>query len=118
MKMMGVELPSFDELARLAADDPAALEALRQDLVAQHIASRPEAKHQKLERLQFRINGVLRRAGNPLHACVLLNQLMLDSTANLLNEMRLLPHTEIDGPSQIAMSSKKPHLILVSKNHG
>jgi hypothetical protein len=110
---MSIELPSFDELARLAVDDPAALEALRQALVAQHIASRPESKHQKLQRLQFRIDGVIRRSNNPVHACVLLHQLMMDSTSSLLNEMQQLPSTAI-APSITAVGLKQPRLRLIS----
>ena len=110
---MSIELPSFDELARLAADDPEELEALRQALVAQHIASRPESKHQKLERLQFRIDGVIQRSNNPVHACVLLHQLMIDNTSSLLHEMKQLPRTVVSSSNTNSVV-KQPRLILIS----
>lgn len=70
------ELPCFDELSRLARDDPQALEALRGELVDECIGNAPEHLRLKLRRLQFRVDGVRRRSRTPLAAAVKLNVLM------------------------------------------
>lgn len=75
-----VEKPPFDELAKLAKSDPEAFEALRRELVESHIAHSPDDQKIKLQRMQFRINGVLKRSSNPIHACVLLQNMLVENT--------------------------------------
>lgn len=77
------EKPSFDELADLAHADPEAFEALRLRILASHIAASPKEQKLKLERMQFRINGVLRRSSNPVHACILLQGMMVENTTRI-----------------------------------
>ncbi|MFZ2855893.1 MAG: DUF3135 domain-containing protein [Rhodocyclaceae bacterium] len=70
------ELPSFEELSRLARDDPQALEVLRGELINECIGKAPEHLRVALRRLQFRIDGVRRRSRTSLAAAVKLNALM------------------------------------------
>mgnify|MGYP000200476368 CR=1 FL=1 len=78
-----IEKPSFDELAKLAHSDPEGFEALRRRILESHIAASPEEQKLKLERMQFRINGVLRRSSNPVHACILLQNMMVENTTRI-----------------------------------
>lgn len=78
-----IEKPSFDELSALALADPEAFEALRLRIVESHIAASPKEQKLKLERMQFRINGVLRRSSNPVHACILLQGMMVENTSRM-----------------------------------
>ena len=78
-----VKTPPFDELAELAHSDPDAFEALRRRIIESHIAASPKEQKLKLERMQFRINGVLRRSSNPVHACILLQGMMVENTTRI-----------------------------------
>lgn len=70
------ELPCFEELSRLARDDPQALEVLRGELINDCIGNAPEHLRLTLRRLQFRVDGIRRRSRTPLAAVVKLNLLM------------------------------------------
>lgn len=78
-----VEKPPFDELVELARFDPDAFEALRRKLVESHIARSPIDQKLKLQRMQFRINGVLKRSSNPVHACILLQNMLAENTGRM-----------------------------------
>ncbi|MET3999642.1 DUF3135 domain-containing protein [Marinobacterium sp. MBR-109] len=78
-----VEKPPFDELVELARSDPDAFEALRRKLVESHIARSPVDQKLKLQRMQFRINGVLKRSSNPVHACILLQNMLAENTGRM-----------------------------------
>ncbi|UCV01726.1 DUF3135 domain-containing protein [Dechloromonas denitrificans] len=51
-------LPSHEVLARLAREDPEALENLRRQLIDSYISSAPERMQLRLRQLQFRIDGI------------------------------------------------------------
>lgn len=78
-----VELPSHDELARLARDDPPAYEALRSELIESFIASAPERLKPRLMGIQFRIDHVRRLSRSPLGATVRVYELMWKSFLTL-----------------------------------
>lgn len=107
-------IPDFDSLVQLAQNDPGALEQLRTELIEQHIAKQPEAQRQKLERMQFRINGVIRMANNPIHTCVLLNDLLMASASDLLQKLNQISR-ECDIEAIDATELRKPQLRLVKK---
>ncbi|MBV0934805.1 DUF3135 domain-containing protein [Marinobacterium weihaiense] len=109
-----VSIPDFDSLVQLAQNDPVALEQLRMELVEQHIAGRPETQRQKLERMQFRINGVIRRASNPVHTCVLLNDLLMERSADLLQKLNQIPGKR-DREAIDTAQPRQPQLRLVKK---
>lgn len=102
-------IPDFDSLVQLAQNDPGALELLRTELIEQ-----PEAQRQKLERMQFRINGVIRMANNPIHTCVLLNDLLMASASDLLQKLNQISR-ECDIEAIDTTELRQPQLRLVKK---
>lgn len=74
-----MEMPSFDEMVRLAKNDPEALERIRLQLIEETIAEAPESCHRRLRGLQFQIDMERRRAGNPMGACIRISKMMHDS---------------------------------------
>lgn len=78
-----VELPSHDELARLAHDDPLAYEALRSELIENFIAGAPARLKPRLMGIQFRIDHVRRLSRSPLGSTVRVYELMWKSFLTL-----------------------------------
>ena len=50
-----MDMPSFDEMVRLAKNDPETLERIRLKLIEETIAEAPENCHRRLRGLQFQI---------------------------------------------------------------
>ena len=69
-------LPSFDELMKLAQQDPDKLESLRQSWVEDIIESAPEVFQRRLRGLQFQIDMEREKASNPVSSCVKISQMM------------------------------------------
>jgi len=76
-------LPDFEVLATMAQNDPAGLEALRQRLCDELIASAPPHMQRRLRGLQFQIDAQRRITKSPLHACIKISEMMHDSFAEL-----------------------------------
>ena len=57
-----MKLPSHDVLSRLARDDPHSFELLRHELIENRINRAPEKIRHRLRLLQFRVDGIRRRA--------------------------------------------------------
>ena len=72
-------LPSQEELAQLAKDDPQAFEVLRGELIENAILRAPERIQLRLRQLQFRIDGIRRLARTPLGALIKIQALMWES---------------------------------------
>jgi len=88
------ELPSFEDMVKMAQENPEALEALRYELCEDVIQSAPETSQRKLRGLQFKIDMERRRAKTPMASCIRLSQMMHESFANLreaLNDMQGAP---------------------------
>ncbi len=81
----------FDEWARLAAEDPAAFERRRAEVIDDFIAHAPPERRQRLRGLQWRIDGVRKTAANPTAACIRISSMMWDS---VLGENGLLESLE------------------------
>jgi hypothetical protein len=78
------ELPSHDELAQLARDDPEAYEALRREVVDGFIDSAPERLKSRLSGIQFRVDAVRRLSrSSALGATVRVYELMWKSFLHL-----------------------------------
>ena len=84
---MSIALPDFNTLKRLAQDDPAALEALRQEKIRELIQSAPEAYRARLQGLQFQIDAQRRLAKNPVQSCINISRMMHDSFAKLREKL-------------------------------
>lgn len=81
-------LPPHDVLARLAREDPEALEALRRELIERYIAGAPEGIQLRLRQLQFRIDGIRKTSSSPLVASQRIHALMWESFVQLKEELR------------------------------
>lgn len=82
---MNKPLPSFERLREMAEKDPDALERLRQEHVKAAIEAAPEAYRQRLEGLQFQIDGQRRVSKNPMSSCINISKMMHDSLHKLRN---------------------------------
>jgi hypothetical protein len=69
-----ISLPSFEELAAMAKDNPEQLSQLRHQLCEQFIAGCSSDMQPRLHAQQSHIERVLQRAKNPIHANVLLRE--------------------------------------------
>lgn len=76
-------LPSFDELLKLAQQDPEKLESLRQSCVDDIIDSAPDQFQRRLRGLQFQIDMEREKASNPVSSCIRISQMMHEGLANL-----------------------------------
>lgn len=106
-------LPSFDELMRLASQEPDTLEELRKDCVDKLITKAPEQYQRRLRGLQFQIDMERERASNPVSSCVRISQMMHEGLANLrdvinkaedetLNQEKIPPASVIPFPLSLA----------------
>ena len=89
--MKNNNFPEFEELSKLAKENPEGLENLRKELIEGLIHNAPEQYHQRLRGLQFKIDMERRRAKNPIAACIKISQMMQDSFSKLreaLNQMQ------------------------------
>jgi len=68
----------FEELSRLAREDPEAFEARRQELIEEVISQVPEERQERLRRFQWRIDMERKRAKTPLGACIKLNDMLME----------------------------------------
>lgn len=69
-------LPSFDELMKMAQDDPEAFEQFRQDKAREMIEGASESMQPRLWAQQSHINRVINNCKNPNHVnVVLMNEL-------------------------------------------
>ena len=77
-------LPSFERLSEMALQDPDALERLRKEYIEAAINAAPEPYRNRLEGLQFQIDGQRRTSSNPMSACINISKMMHES----LNQLR------------------------------
>ena len=73
----------FEKMARLAKEDPEALETWLEERVEELIMSSPIEHQHRLRGLQFQIDMERKRASNPLAACIKLSQMMHESFTKL-----------------------------------
>jgi hypothetical protein len=81
IKQANTEKPriDFDSWSELAQQDPEAFEKRRAEVIEQVIQSIPTHKQHRMRCLQWKIDQIRARAGNPLSACIKLSELMWDS---------------------------------------
>ena len=77
----GLDDLDFDELARLAQEDPEAFEALRTHKIQQLIEAAPEPSRRRLLGLQWQIDMERAQSDSALSACVRISRMMWDSVA-------------------------------------
>jgi len=77
------ELPSHEDLARLARDDPEAYEAFRREMIQTFIDNAPPRLKSRLAGIQFRVEGLRRLSPSGLGATVRIYELMWESFLTL-----------------------------------
>ncbi len=78
------DLPNFDELVKLAQEDPEALEALRQEHVNKLIDNATPSYQNRLRGLQFQIDANRKiHSDSPMGSCMKISQMMHESFADL-----------------------------------
>lgn len=86
---MSSTFPDFEELMKLAKENPAELERIRQKACEDIIQKAPEKYQRKLRGLQFKIDMEREKSKNALASCVNLSKMMHHSFGRLrdaLNE--------------------------------
>ncbi|MBX2858599.1 MAG: DUF3135 domain-containing protein [Cellvibrionaceae bacterium] len=75
--------PSFDELKKIAEEDPEALERFRQQQVNAIIESAPEHTQRRLRGIQFQVNCRRRLHKSALGSCISISKMMQESVQQL-----------------------------------
>jgi len=88
------DLPNFDELMKIAANDPKRLDEIRKQATESLIESAPDRYQRRLRGVQFQVDMELRRSKSPLDGCIRISNMMnetlwqLKSTLNEVLESR------------------------------
>jgi hypothetical protein len=69
----------FDYWMQLAKNDPAEFEKQRRAITRAVIEKSPDWMHKRLYGLQWRIDGQIKQAKNPMDACLRIHRMMMDS---------------------------------------
>ena len=89
-----IQLPEIDLLIKMAINDPQGLERIREQLCSQLIENAPQKYRKRLYGLQFQIDMERRRSKNPMHSCIKLSQMMLDSYQNMQDAITRIDQAE------------------------
>lgn len=89
------DLPEFDELMKLAKEDPEALEQIRRDAVEDLISNAPEKHQRRLRGLQFQVDMEREKAKNPMDSCVRISKLMHESFSKLRDTLNEAQQTHV-----------------------
>ncbi len=81
----------FSEWSSLADTDPKAFELRREQVIESVIQSMPDAKQDRMRRLQWRIDQERRLAKSPMAACIRLSNMMWE---NVLGKNGLLDNLQ------------------------
>ncbi len=74
---------NFDQMMKLATENPDHFEKMRQYLVSKLIDSAPKVHTRKLRGLQWKIDTIRKNKPNAMSACIAINQLMWKSLHEL-----------------------------------
>lgn len=78
------DFPTFDELLKLAQEDPDKLEAFRQEQIEKLIADAPQSSQRRLRGLQFQIDAQRKiHHDSPMGSCMSISKMMHESFAEL-----------------------------------
>lgn len=91
-------LPSHEILARMASEDPAALEALRNSMVEELITRASDRIKPRLRGLQFRVDGIRRISRTPLGALIKIQAMMWDSFFRMNRELQVFSRISRPAP--------------------
>lgn len=110
---MSALLPSFNELVKMAKEDPDKLDQLQKKLCEELIQNAPQECQRKLRGTQFKVDMERRRARSPLAACMKISNMMQESFSQLrevLNEVQTIktPHIKCNTKKPIDNQVKEP----------
>lgn len=77
------QLPDFDAMARMAREEPEALEALRLRMIEALIEEAGPERSRRMRGLQFQIDMARKRSQNPMAACIRISAMMQTSLLEL-----------------------------------
>lgn len=97
---MKYDLPSFDELVKVAAENPEKLDEIRKLATESLIESAPARCRRRLRGIQFQVDMELRRSQSPLDGCIRISNLMNDSLWQLNSTLNETIGVLEDTPSQ------------------
>ena len=103
--IMDNQLPDIDELIKMASSEPEKLEALRKEMATQLIENAPEHFRKRLNGIQFQIDMERRKTNNPLHCCIKISEMMLDSYQNLQTAIHTLDETRNQSSDDFSTSN-------------
>ncbi len=94
----------FDEMVRLAKDDPDAYESKRERMIQEVIDNTSPEVRRRMEGLQWQIDQIRSTSANPMQSCLRISQMMWDS---VLGDDGLLDHMrQLTDPEQIPKLNK------------
>lgn len=103
--MKSSQFPEFDELSKLAKENPEALENLRKDLIEQLIQGAPEQYQNRLRGLQFKIDMERRRAKTPIASCIRISQMMQESFTKLRDALNQMQNPQAPEKNELLLST-------------
>ena len=104
----------FDQWVTVAKEDPEKFEQMRASLINDLMAQSPEEFRQRWEGLQWQIDQIRNKSGNPMESCIAVSKKMWD---NFYGEKGLL--TALKDPESILQSSKEstPNKVVPIKSY-
>lgn len=93
--MMSQDLPSFDELLKMAQQHPAEFERWRQQAINDSILSAPAPIRRRLQGVQFQIDAQRQIHPSPMGACIKISTMMhesVDTLNDLLHDLSTAPN--------------------------
>ncbi len=101
----------FDEMLRLARDDPDAYERKRELMIQEVIDSTPPEVKRRMEGLQWQIDQIRSTSANPMSSCLKISQMMWD---NVLGDNGLVDHMRrLSDPEHLPGSLKSKESAAV-----
>lgn len=100
---------SFEQLAKIAQDDPAQFEKIREEIIQseiERISNGVEEKKNQMERIQFRVDMACRKVKSPLVRCEIVTKMMYEKFFHLND---LLQNFSGANPSSRTSSTEQSH---------
>ena len=89
------DLPEFEELMKLAKENPEELERIRKNAIEDLIQNAPEKHQRRLRGIQFQVDMEREKAKNPMDSCIRISRLMHDSFSKLRDTLNEAQQTHV-----------------------
>ena len=87
---MSSNLPDFDELRKMAQEDPEGLQEIKRRMIEDIIDNAPEEIKRRLRGLQFQADSCIKSSKTPMTACIGMNMMMRKSLNRLNTALQSL----------------------------